>query len=203
MHRLVRPHLLGTASPPMGGIKGNELLTMSIGVVLVVLLAAEFLTLLDLRLLLNVHMLLGLVLIPPVLLKLGSTGYRMIRYYTRSPAYRQKGPPYLPLRLMAPVLAFTAVAMLGTGVWLMALGHKSDQVLFLHKVSVIGFAALLGIHLLAYGLRTIRTLGEAWRHERPRLEGAGLRSMLIASSLGAGAVAALALSSVISGYQSG
>ncbi len=42
--------------------------------------------------LLVAHMFIGLVLIPPVLLKLGSTGYRFARYYTGAPAYRAKGP---------------------------------------------------------------------------------------------------------------
>ena len=44
------------------------------------------------------------MLIAPVLLKLASTGYRLLRYYGRSRAYREKGPPRLPLRLLAPVL---------------------------------------------------------------------------------------------------
>src|SRR6478736_2555000 len=164
----------------LGGIEGNELLTMSVAAILVFVLAAEFLTLLDLRELLNVHMIVGLILIPPVLLKLGSTGYRFVRYYTRSPAYREKGPPLLPLRVMAPVLVGSALTMFVTGVWLLVLGHKSDQVLFFHKVSVIVFAVVFGVHLLAYGLRTIRTLNRA-RHERPRPDGAGLRSTLVAS----------------------
>ena len=186
----------------LGGVAGNELLTMSVGAILVVLLAAEFLTLLDLRDLLSVHMILGLVLIPPVLLKLGSTGYRMVRYYTRSPAYREEGPPVLPLRLLAPVLIVSAVTIFVTGVWLLALGHKSDQVLFLHQASVIVFAVVFGIHLLAYGFRTFRTLRGA-RHERPRLPGAGIRSMLVASSLGAGVVLAVALSRAIAAWQGG
>jgi hypothetical protein len=84
---------------------------MSIAAFLVVLFALEFLTLLDLRDLLSVHMIAGLILIPPVLLKLGSTGYRFARYYTRSPAYREKGPPFLPLRLMAPVLVASALTI--------------------------------------------------------------------------------------------
>ena len=50
------------------------------------------------------HMFIGLVLIPPVLLKLGSTGYRFVRYYAGAPAYREKGPPRPLLRLLAPVL---------------------------------------------------------------------------------------------------
>jgi hypothetical protein len=39
-----------------------------------------------------------LVLIGPVLLKLVSTGYRMVRYYSGSRSYRVKVPPALPLR---------------------------------------------------------------------------------------------------------
>ena len=46
--------------------------------------------------LVSAHMFIGMVLIPPVLLKLASTGYRFVRYYTGSQAYRAKGPPPLP-----------------------------------------------------------------------------------------------------------
>jgi hypothetical protein len=186
----------------LGGVAGNELLTMSIAGILVVLLAAEFLTLLDLRDLLGVHMILGLILIPPVLLKIGSTGYRFARYYTRSPAYREKGPPFLPLRLMAPVLVASALTMFITGVWLLVIGHKSDQVLFFHKASVIVFAAVFAIHLLAYGLRTIRTLKRAW-HQQPGLPGGGLRSTLVTSSLGVGVALAIVLSDLISDWHAG
>jgi hypothetical protein len=108
----------------LGGVDGNELLTSATAVLLVVLLAAEGITLLDFGGLLSVHMFVGLVLIPPVLLKLTSTGYRFARYYLRAPAYREKGPPLLPLRIMAPVLAATTVGVLATGVWLLLLGHN-------------------------------------------------------------------------------
>jgi hypothetical protein len=175
---------------------------MSVAGILVVLLAAEFLTLLDLRDLLGVHMILGLILIPPVLLKLGSTGYRFARYYTKSPAYRGKGPPFLPLRLMAPVLVASALGMFITGVWLLVIGHKSDQVLFFHKASVIVFSVVFVIHLLAYGLRTIRTLKRAW-HQQPGLPGGGLRSTLVASSLGVGVALAIVLSDLISDWHAG
>ena len=60
----------------------------------------------------------GMVLIPPVALKLGSTGYRFARYYLGSPVYRAKGPPLLPLRLLAPVLVLTTLLVFATGVWL-------------------------------------------------------------------------------------
>ena len=46
------------------------------------------------------HMFIGMVLIPPVLLKLGSTGYCFARYYLDTRAYREKGRPLTPLRLL-------------------------------------------------------------------------------------------------------
>jgi hypothetical protein len=49
-----------------GGTEGNERLTSSTGLVLLVLLAVETLTTLALRTYLNVHLFLGLLLLPPV-----------------------------------------------------------------------------------------------------------------------------------------
>ena len=43
--------------------------------------------------LLSVHMFIGLVPVPPVILKLANTGYRFPRYYGGARAYREKGPP--------------------------------------------------------------------------------------------------------------
>jgi len=81
----------------------------------------EGITILHMRGLLSAHMFIGLVVIPPVLLKLGSTGYRMVGYYTGSRAYRSKGPPLLPLRLMAPVLVASTIAVLAVVAALSAL----------------------------------------------------------------------------------
>src|SRR3954453_21546260 len=120
-----------------GGIKGNEALTDIAGVVLIVLLLAEGITIIDMGGLLTLHMFIGLVLIPPVLVKLGSTGYRFARYYLRTSAYREKGPPLTLLRLMAPVLVLTTVGVFATGVLLLLLGHRSDTLIQIHKVCFI------------------------------------------------------------------
>src|SRR5450755_653763 len=61
----------------VGGAEGNEILTSAAAVVLVGLLIAEGITIVHMRGLLSAHMFIGLVLIPPVVLKLASTGYRM------------------------------------------------------------------------------------------------------------------------------
>ncbi len=56
-----------------GGTDGNERLTGSTGAVLIALLAVEGVTILSLNSLLSLHVFIGVVLIPPVLLKLSTT----------------------------------------------------------------------------------------------------------------------------------
>jgi hypothetical protein len=67
---------------PAAGVEGNEKLTAMTGALLLVGFAVEGFTILQLHRLLYLHFLLGLVLIGPVLLKIGSTMYRFARYYS-------------------------------------------------------------------------------------------------------------------------
>ena len=108
--------------------------------------------------LLTVHMFIGLVLVPPVILKLASTGYRFARYYGGARAYREKGPPALPMRLLAPILVAMTIGVFGTGIWLLALEHKSDQVLLLHKVTFIIWGVVFAIHFLVYAPRALKSV---------------------------------------------
>jgi hypothetical protein len=66
-----------------GGADGNARLTGTVGVVLIALLAVEGVTILFIRPLISMHVFVGLLLVPPVALKLASTGWRFARYYTR------------------------------------------------------------------------------------------------------------------------
>jgi hypothetical protein len=184
----------------LGGTYGNELLTMAAAVLLTALLAAEGVTLLRMDVLRREHMFIGLLLIPPVLLKLGSTGYRFVRYYTGSPRYREKGPPVLGLRLLAPMLVTTTVLLFASGVALMIVGHKSGLLDELHKVSFIVWSACFGVHFLYYLPHVGRTLVE--RH-RPRVAGATARGLLVVAAVGGGLALAVALISVIRAWQSG
>ena len=184
-----------------GGVAGNEILTCAIAAVLTCLLLAEGVTLLRMGPLLIPHMFIGMVLVPLVLLKLGSTGYRFVRYYAHAPAYREKGPPLLPLRLLAPVLVAATLAVFATGVVLLVDGHKSDTLLLLHKVSFIVWGAVFGIHFLAYLPRMLRSLRADWTARRRAVGGAGLRGMLVASALGGGVALALVLLPTIDGWQ--
>ena len=114
-----------------GGTEGNERLTAATGVVLLVLLAALGVTILRIHPLLSEHMFLGVLLIGPVALKMGSTGYRFIRYYTAEPRYRRKGPPPLLLRLLAPLVVLSTVVVFASGVALLLIGPSSRQPLLL------------------------------------------------------------------------
>src|SRR5665213_4101955 len=86
------------------GVEANARLTASVAVVLFIVLGAEGLTILRIRPLLTPHVFIGMVLVPLVVLKVGSTTWRFARYYLGSPEYRQKGPPPIILRLLGPVL---------------------------------------------------------------------------------------------------
>ena len=73
------------------GVAGNARLTAANAAVLLVLLAAEGVTILRVHRLLSPHVFIGVVLIPPVLLKVASTTWRFARYYSGAPAYRRRG----------------------------------------------------------------------------------------------------------------
>jgi hypothetical protein len=183
-----------------GGTEGNEILTSATAVVLIGLLAAEGYTIVNMHGLVTAHMFIGLVLIPPVALKLGSTGYRFARYYTGSRPYRAKGPPRLPLRVLAPVLVAATLAVFVTGVLLLAAGHKAGAVLQLHQLSFIVWGVVFAVHLLAYLPRMVRSLRAARREAVP---GASLRGMLVAAAVGGGVALALALLPTIDAWHGG
>jgi hypothetical protein len=133
-----------------GGPDANERLTAASGAVLFLLLAAEGVTILFIRPLLSAHVFIGMLLIPPVALKLASTGWRMVRYYRGAPQYVQKGPPLLALRLLAPLVVVSTLAVFATGVALIARGPGGGLLLGLHKASFVVWLAATGVHVLAY-----------------------------------------------------
>ena len=101
-----------------GGVEGNARLTSAVGVVLLVLLAGEGYTILDVHGLISLHIFLGILLVGPVLLKIASTTYRFARYYLGSAEYVRKGPPHIILRVIGPLVTVSSLAVLGTGIGL-------------------------------------------------------------------------------------
>ncbi|HEY3463461.1 MAG TPA: hypothetical protein VGK62_08465 [Gaiellaceae bacterium] len=100
---------------------GNEQLTAVAGILLIVFLAVEGATLLDLQALLTVHAFVGMFLLPILALKMGSTGWRMASYYLGREEYVRRGPPAFQLRMIvAPVVIASTLALFGTGIYLLA-----------------------------------------------------------------------------------
>ena len=200
------PRRTRASAPPRparyhGGAEGNERLTAVTGLVLLLLFAAEGVTLLSLRGLLYWHFFIGLLLVGPVCLKIGSTVYRFARYYTGDREYVRKGPPMPLLRVLGPFVVLSTVAVVGTGV-LLGLDHGSPSyfgfpLLFLHKLSFVAWAAVMGVHVLAYvwrlpALVTADLRAAHGRRAVAAIGGRGLRWSLAAASLGLGLAIALA-----------
>ena len=134
-----------------GGTEGNERLTVVTGVLLIVVLAAVGVTIVFIGRMLWWHLFIGLAVIGPVALKVASTGYRFMRYYTADPPYRQKGPPPPALRVLGPVLIGLTVIVLATGVALLMIGPSSRGTLLLaHKVSFICWVAVTAVHIAGH-----------------------------------------------------
>ena len=175
-----------------GGSDGNRRLTAATAVVLTVLLIAEGLTILGgVRHLLTPHVFIGLALIPPILLKLGSTGWRMVSYYRRVDEYVRRGPPAtLQRMLVAPILVAATVVMFASGIVAVWVGH-GGMWLGIHKASFVVWGIAFGIHFLAHALKVPRAVEIDWW--RPDLlRGRRIRQYVLAGAVVAGFVVAIA-----------
>lgn len=180
------------AADSTGRAEGNERLTAMTGLVLLVLLAAEGVTILRIHQLLTIHFFVGMLLIGPVLLKMCSTCYRFVRYYTGSPAYVRKGPPTLVLRLLGPVVVLTSFGVIGSGVALAFAGPGLSLWLFAHKAFFVLWFGAMTIHVIWYAPQLPRMLSARRRQLRTVLAGAGKRWLLLVVALAVGLVIAVA-----------
>jgi len=172
---------------------------------LLVLLAAEGLTILRVRALLTPHVVIGMVLVPVVLLKIGSTTWRLARYYLGDPEYRKKGPPPLLLRMLGPFVVVLTAAVFGTGIALLFSPTTGrSEWLFLHKVTFILWFGAMSLHVLGHLLDTARLAPkDFYRRTRRQVRGANARQWLIVSAVAIGAILALAIASKIGPWQAG
>ena len=171
---------------------GNDRLTAAAGVLVLVPIVVELATiLLGVHTFMSLHVFVGLALIPAVLLKLGSTGWRFLRYYTGSRAYVAYGPPRLAMRLLAPLLVAATVVLFGSGVAMGILhGHALQIVRRLHGPSSVIWLVLIAVHVVVYLRRAlISSSGDLRATTRPRVPGATWRSYALAVTLIFGVVA--------------
>jgi hypothetical protein len=157
----------------ISGVEGNSRLTSATGIVLLVLLAVEGLTILSVRQMITLHIFVGVLLLGPVLLKTGSTVYRFVRYYSGARSYRLKGPPPLLLRILGPLVIVSSLALLGTGIALIFVGpSRSDALLTAHKASFLVWVVLMTVHVLGHVWEAAVT---SWAEIRAHLRGRAAR----------------------------
>lgn len=170
-----REHRRDPVLPGTGGPAGNALLTAWTGLLLLMLFVIELATLLNLRSLLNWHVVVGVLLVPPVLLKTGTTGWRIVGYYTKRAPYRSAGPPPMPLRVLGPLVVLFTLAVLGSGLTLIALGPAASRTglltvqgiqistLTIHQGFALVWAAVTGLHTLGRLLPALRIVSTPLR----------------------------------------
>ena len=176
-----------------GGVEGNERLTAFLAVLLLLSLFVVGLTVPLAHSNTRLHVILGTAVIPPVLLKVASTTWRMVRYYMGASAYRRKGPPFIVLRLLGPVLVVLTVVLLFSGVGLVVWAPASwhAQLSQIHHGSFLLWFVVMAIHVLAH-LKETALVGprDVLVRTRRQIAGASLRVWASLSSLAVGGVAA-------------
>jgi hypothetical protein len=178
------------------GATGNTRLTAATGMVLLVLLAIEGVTILSVRQMLTLHVVVGALLVGPVLLKSGSTLYRFARYYTKAHPYRRQGPPPAPLRVIGPLVILSTLALLGTGVALILVGPTgSGLLLTAHQAAFWVWFGLMSVHVLGHVIEAAvlswRDLRASWTGPDARWRRWRMVAVVLALMVGVGAAAAL------------
>jgi hypothetical protein len=170
---------------------GNERLTAITGAVLLVLFSAEVITTLLMGSLFGLHFFLGMMLIGPVSLKIGSTFWRFGRYYLGSQPYVRRGPPPTRQRILGPALVLTSVGVLATGVLLAFEGPGSNWGK-LHQEFFYLWLIVVLIHVFHYGPKLPRLLADRPVQRALRsASGSRARWLLLAGSVAGGLVLAV------------
>ena len=186
------------ARPPQGvrdrvvrwGVEANERLTGSTALILLILLAVEGVTVLRVRSLLTAHVFIGMLLVPPILVKISSTTWRFARYYLGSPEYRRKGPPPVALRVLGPFVIALTVVLFASGILLLlGPGAWHGRLMQLHQVSFVLWFGLMTVHVLGHLKDLARVSTSDWTRRTRRLVGGSRpRRLLITLSLLVGVV---------------
>ena len=170
-------------------VAGNLILTSHAGLVILFLLVLLYFTGLEFAPLRGVHVGLGFALIPILLVKLGSSGWRAVNYYFDRDPYRAAGPPWLLPRIMAIPLTLCAVVATISGVVLWAMGTDRGAWATVHIYSVISLAVVVVVHLAIYTRKAFRTSTRSLEQPKTtREERVMVWALLVALVVGAAAV---------------
>lgn len=189
-----------TAHP---GVTGNARLTAATGLVLLLLFLAEIGTdLLGVADVLTAHVVIGLMLTPPVLVKLGSTGWRIVRYYRGDRAYAERGAPRPFLRVLGPVLTALTVVLIGSG-YLSYFSHGGlyNAALKTHKVVFYPWLLAVAAHVVPHFIQAVSwAAADLSTRAGIRVPGSAARRTAVIAALVVGAAAGVILSGHVGGY---
>jgi hypothetical protein len=153
--------------------EANSRLTSLAGLALVVMLAIQGVTILRIHQLITAHIVLGLILLGPLVVKLGSVGWRFVRYYAGDPDFVRAGPPRPLLRVLAPLVVLSTLVVFASGIVLLAVSPaRGSNWLAVHKVSFILWFGVMTVHVLAY-------IGPAVRWTLADLAGRGAARVVV------------------------
>lgn len=188
-------------------VEGNARMTVNVAVILLVLFGIQIATVvIGVASHLTLHVVVGLLVVPPLLVKMASVSWRFIRYYRHDQAYRRKGPPPLVLRVLSPVLLVVTLVLFVSGIVLLlaprAFGGPHGTMFYIHDYSFYVWMLLLLAHLAGHA-RDLRHLAvRDWaRRTRAAVPGAMLRQAIVLASLAVGLALALALVGQVGTFQ--
>ncbi len=170
---------------------GNERLTAMAGAVLLVLFGTEVVTTLLMGSLFGLHFFLGMLLIGPVCVKIGSTVWRFCRYYLGSEPYVRRGAPPMTQRVLGPALVVASAGVLGTGV-LLAVGGPGGTWGKPHQLFFYLWLIIVIIHVVHYLPKLPKMLaGRPAERAMRAVAGSRTRWLLLAGSLVGGLILAI------------
>jgi hypothetical protein len=173
------------------GVEANSRLTGMLGAVLLVALAVEGVSVLDVRGFLTWHVAVGLFVIPAICVKLGTTSFRAFQYYRGAEAYRHKGPPHPILRIAGPFVALSTVSMFAFGIVTLAAGPRHREPwLTLHQGSFAVWFLATTVHVLGHVIETWQLVRDEATN-RPAIARRSVRVSVVLLSLVVGLVIGL------------
>lgn len=197
---LGKTHRPNPSSTKTGGAAGNLRITAWTGILLLILLFLEGLTLVSIKHFIQWHIILGILMIPPTLLKIATTFWRFARYYSGSKQYKIAGHPPLILRVLGPFMIISTLSVLATGVALVVLGPIksldslitivgiSISMMTLHQATFIIWFVVTTLHVLG---RTIPAIQNTFLQLGGKIAGWGFRGIAISLAIVVGAMASV------------
>jgi hypothetical protein len=192
-------------APALRKVEANARLTAMTAAVLFVLLAVEGVTIVfGVFQQLTLHVFVGMLLVPPIALKMASTGWRFAQYYRGSPAYAAKGPPPIVLRLLGPLVVALTVVLFASGIGLVLAPSSFGGRLFrVHQVSFVLWLAVMTVHVLGHLRDTAETAPRDFiARTRRRMTGVGTRVAAVLAAIVVGVVLGVVMLGPTRSYRS-